>query len=82
MSAPDQSDVLVGKVRRLEARVAVLEDSVGHYGPPDPRPLFSVRAPRVSLSTQQTTLLVYAFFFLSVGLYTWSKLRKGEDPLA
>lgn len=69
-------DVLTSRLRRVEARVAALEDCVGHYGPPDARPLLSLRVPKApTLTATQTTLLVYAAILVAAGLYAQAKVR-------
>jgi hypothetical protein len=74
-------DLLHAQFRLLESRVAQLEDAVSIYGPPDPRPLVALRMPRApSLSTRQTTALIYSLLLASIGLYTWAKMRAGGAP--
>lgn len=71
------------RLRQVEARVAQVQDQVGFYGPPKERPLLVVRPPRFAvLSRGQTTMLVYALLFGSVGVYMLAKLKKGDDPLS
>jgi hypothetical protein len=73
-------DTQAAALRRLESRVAQLEDSVQVYGPPDNRPLFTLYVPRLpTLTKRQTTFVLYSLFFLSVGLYTYAKFKAGEQ---
>lgn len=75
------ADVMASRLRRVEARVAALEDSVGHYGPPDGRPLLSLRVPRTpTLTPLQTTLVVYGVVTLGIGLYSLAKMRREVGP--
>ena len=77
---PLDLDLIASRLRRVEARTAALEDSVGVYGPPDGRPLFSVRLPRAAtLTPSQTKLMVYACFLGGLGLYTFAKYKAKED---
>lgn len=76
MPSEPTADVMASRLRRVEARVAALEDCVGHYGPPDGRPLLSLRVPKApTLTPAQTTLLVYALLIAGVGLYGVAKTR-------
>lgn len=77
---PVSMDHVTSRLRRVEARVAAMEDAISVYGPPDNRPIFSLRVPRVAtLTGNQTRLLVYALFLSGIGIYTLAKFKANES---
>lgn len=66
-------DVMTAKLRRLEARVAMLEDAVQVYGPPPRR----LAVPELSPAQRQT--LTFGLLFLALFTLSAIATRKVES---
>ena len=65
---PPSLDVLATTVRRVEARVAMLEDAVQVHGPPPKRPTWTNYIPELDTQQRRTLWLVIAL--MAVSAYT------------
>jgi hypothetical protein len=73
---PPTTDVLASGLRRLEARVAKIEDAVEIYGPPPKRK----RLPIPEITPTQREFLIWLAVFSTISLITASQRRKwGND---
>ncbi len=73
MTAPN-ADVLAAGLRRLETRVAQLEDAIEVYGPPPKRR----RLPIPEISSAQREFLIWVAVFAALSLVT-AAARKGKE---
>lgn len=69
------TDELASVLRRVEARVAKLEDAVEMYGPPPKRR----RLPLPEISPAQREFLIWAAIFTTLSLLTAAAKRKGAE---
>lgn len=71
---PVTLDAVVSTVRRVEARVAQLEDAVDVYGPPPRRK----RLPIPEITTAQREFLIWLAVFATLSVITAAR-RAGRD---
>lgn len=69
------TDELASVLRRVEARVAKLEDAVEMYGPPPKRR----RLPIPEVTTAQREFLIWLVVFATLSLVTAAAKRKGAE---